>query len=592
MNISNLNFFISPRRFFSFKRSRMKIFLFILCLLAIQNFSPFGSLSIVSAGKLKYNPGQGVWTADYIVVGTGAGGSPLLRKLTDDYSYSAIGLEAGDNHDADPDISIPANMLFIDKMKYNWLMVDNLKREVGVGRMTGGATSHNGMMYYRPSLAYINLLHDYGGVSWSPSRVKADIIELENYVTNDGSPIAASRGTGGFLDIRKPLDGPHDGANSLAFKIANWTAFGTGYAINNDYNNWDPTEGRTTLNAQLGPYPRIQLLQSADGSKRISAYTAFLPRYILNEDGSAADSRRQLKVFLKSTVTKILFNGNRAIGVLYVQDGVQYKVLARKEVILAASVFTSQLLQVSGVGPSNLLSSLGIPVIVDSPNVGKHLSNHVSLSVPFFFNSTEFPGVTASDPGALYPGGALFPLWDSNGPHETGFNEFQLTWFSVPPSYFAGIVVMHRPKSVGTVNIQSSDPLQIPIHNENILSDPYDVDKFSKFMYYCFQNKIADYITSQNPAYGAAIPRWNSLNDAKAYLLANAGRAYHYNGQARMAQSINDGVVDGKLRVYGTVGLRVVGSPVLPEMGDFALTGPSILTGYRLAKMLIQERGF
>lgn len=542
-----------------------------------QNFS--------TADKLKYNPGQGVWTADYIVVGTGAGGSPLLRKLTDDYSYSAIGLEAGDNHDMDPDISTPANMLFIDKLKYNWLMVDNMNREVGVGRMTGGATSHNGMMYYRPSLAYLNLLHNYGGVNWSPSRVKADIIELENYITNDGSLISSSRGTGGFLDIRKPLDGPHDGANSLAFKIANWTAFGTGYAINNDYNNWD--SGST----QLGPYPRIQLLQSADGSKRTSAYTAFLPRYILNEDGSAADSRRQLKVFLKSTVTKILFNGNRAIGVLYVQDGVQYKVLARKEVILAASVFTPQLLQISGIGPASLLSSLGIPVIVNSPNVGKHLSNHVSLSVPFYFNATEFPGVTASDPGALYPGGGLFPLWDADGPHETGFNEFQLTWFSVAPNYFAGIVVMHRPKSVGYVKIRSSDPLQIPIHNENILSDSYDVDQFSKFMYYCFQNKIADYITSQNPAYGMAIPRWNSLNDAKAYLLANAGRAYHYNGQTRMARSINDGVVDGKLRVYGTVGLRVAGSPVFPEMGDFALTGPSILTGYRLAKMLIQERG-
>ena len=82
------------------------------------------------------------------------------------------------------------------------------------------------------------------------------------------------------------------------------------------------------------------------------------------------------------------------------------------------------------------------------------------------------------------------------------------------------------------------------------------------------------------------------MDDAKAYLLANAGRAYHYNGQARMSQSITDGVVDGRLRVYGTTGLRVAGSPVLPEMGDFALTTPCVLTGYRLAKMLIQERGF
>lgn len=538
-------------------------------------------VGIASSKKIQYNPGHNSYTADYVVVGTGAGGAPALRLLTDDGKYSAIGLEAGDNHSNEPIISVPANLnLGISRLTYNWILEDVNQAQIGMGRMAGGSTSHNGMQYIIPSNAYFDLLHDYGGDYWLPSLAKQDVKEMEKYTVDDfGVGISAARGTSGLVSVRRPKTGPLKGANSLAHKLANYTSHATGLPLLDDYND--------SLGSGLGSFERFQMLQSADGTKRTSSWTAFLSK-VVNSDGSQK-AGRQLRVFFRATVTKILFSGNRATGVLAVRDGVQFTIYARNEVILGAGVLNAPLLQLSGIGDSSYLNSIGVTPLVNNPNVGQHLCNHISIGLPLSYNATEYPGMLSDDMNALYPGGALLPRWGPSGIINTGFKEFQLLWLPYPPILLV-YVVLQRPVSTGEVKIQSPDPFQTPLHNENILSNPADVDNFASFLYYGVQNTILKYISTQDSSYQPLWTKWNNIDEAKAYVTANAGRVFHYSGQTRMATNIHDGVVDGYGRVFGTQNLRVVGAGVMPEEADATYTEITMLQGYRTAKRIIWER--
>lgn len=524
--------------------------------------------------------------ADYLIAGSGSG-SLIARLVTDDTRYSAILLEAGDNFASDPMIAESTNVLGIggNAVKYNWLMKDTAARDLSLGKMVGGSTSHNGMQYTWVSPAFAAIWQQYGGEVWSPSNIAQAFKAMENYTISGGGSVPSSRGTQGLLNVRKPLAGPTSGANSLANVLANWTSIATGIPVNPDYNNPSGTP--------FGPFTRYQVTQFPDG-KRESSWTAAFPASVLNEDGTSVGNR-QLRVFYRSRVTKVLFRGTKAVGLVFLKDGEEEVAYARKEVILACSVFTSQILQNSGVGPADLLTANGIKVVVNNTNVGKHLTNHASMFLPFTVNESHLGALLPEDPAALYAGGGYFPDWTVDGPVSNpssiqGARQFQLGWFFFPFTPPLMFISHLQPKSSGYEKIQNKNPLDVPYHDEMIFSNSDDVDAFASFLYHGAQNTIMDYLHSQDPAYGSGWGRWNSVEEAKAFILANSARAYHYSGQARIALTAADGVVDAYCRVFGTTGLRVAGAPVLPKPADGTLAAPSLMVAYRVAQFIIADR--
>eukprot|EP01102_Stenamoeba_stenopodia_P015423 TRINITY_DN524_c0_g1_i1.p1 TRINITY_DN524_c0_g1~~TRINITY_DN524_c0_g1_i1.p1 ORF type:complete len:597 (-),score=118.50 TRINITY_DN524_c0_g1_i1:172-1962(-) len=533
--------------------------------------------------------------ADYLVAAVGASGAPLIRRLSDDSRYSVIAFEAGRYLLDDPNVKYGASAynVYGDMNTYFWPMkteydpVRGKVDDIMVGYGSGGGSAVNGMMYTRPTQAYLKQLNQWGGADWTPAAVNADYKTIENFTIADGPSIASTRGTNGYINVRRPPVGPTSGSGALAALLAKWTAGASGINITADYN--DPTKPSNAF----GAFERYQLFQTPEGERETSV-NAFLPKSILNPDGTSADPNRQLRVFWEAEVQSVIIDPIRKVarGLVYLINGKTRTAYARKEVVLANNIFTSKILQNSGIGPADLLTANGIDVIVNNPNVGINLQNHVSISLPFIANPLHGVGYPGNDYAVLYSGGAFLPSWNAPGPltnvsllSET--RKYQLIWFAGFTSLFVGPL---QPKSTGYEKISSAATHRNPRHNDLSLTDPFDLNDFASFLYNFVQNTLFPYIHSQDSAYEIGWAPWTSVEDAKAYIKANSGKTLHYCCHARMAPSAAQGVVDSRGRVFGVPNLRVVGAAAFPTVPDATPASLAELHGWRVAGFMIQDR--
>jgi choline dehydrogenase len=438
------------------------------------------------------------WEADYIVVGTGAGGAPPLRILSDDPRISVIGFEAGFNAEKDPNVYDPfknRQAANVQTSTYDWQMktafVTPLGKplDISIGRMLGGATSHNGMMYMRPSQAYFNTWSLYGRKNWTAAEINAAYQRMENHALQ-----LPTRGVGGPVDIKRSAVGPTSGSGAFVAKITNWTSEIVGLPILNDFNGAN--------SPSYGPFYRFDLFVTPDGKRENSA-RAFLDD-VINPDGTSKGNRK-LRILFNSTVTRVLFDRNRrARGVEYIYQGRTMRAWAKKRIIIAANLFSTQILQNSGIGDASRLQALGIPVVYNNPNVGKHLSNHPLVSIPFTVNPNDAPTSFPDHSGIC--SGMFLPQWHANGTFNpadlSGQRKFQVFWLWTGGNNFAAATILQTPKSLGTEYIQSSDPLQVPLHDERMFVDhPEDLDDLVNFLYYFYQQSYLPFIKSQDPRY-------------------------------------------------------------------------------------------
>jgi len=573
--------------------SFVPLLLLLSCvLLSITKTSDAGGLITCDS---PYADDNCVIVADYLVASAGAAGAAVLRRLSDDSRYSVIGFEAGKYLLDDPNVKYGANAynVYGDMNSYFWPMKterDNVRGKVDdimVGLGAGGGSMVNGMQYSRPSKAFNALLEQWGGADWSSAAIEQDFKTIENFTVSDGT-IAASRGTNGYINVRRPAAGPTSGAGALASLLANWTAGASGIPVTADYNDdvSNPSKG-------FGSFPRYQLFQTPEGERETSV-NAFLPKSVMNPDGTAV-GRRQLRVFFEAEVQSVIIDSQRKVakGLVYLINGKTRTALARKEVILANNIFTSKILQLSGIGPADLLTANGIPVIVNNPNVGAHMQNHVSISLNYVANPLHGVGYYNNDYAALYAGGAFLPRWTADGPISnatllTETRKYQLIWFAGFTQLFVGPL---QPKSSGYEKILSRSSHRNPRHNDLALTDADDLNDMANFLYHFVQNTLFPYIRSQDPAYNIGWTAWNSVEEAKAFIQQNAGKTLHYCCHARMAPSASQGVVDSRGRVYGVSRLRVVGAPALPVITDSTPAAFCMLHGWRVAGFIIQDRG-
>lgn len=505
------------------------------------------------------------YEADYVVIGMGAAGAEIARLLANE-GFLVIGLEAGGDHDNDVPIkdSAFAPVLEEDFFPNYFYQLSQVRQpnapfsefNYTTGRLLGGGTAINGQQYVEGTdenyLRWQSLL----GAPWTVSNIHQAFINIENYNCVGSCP---NRGHAGLLDIRQAPVMPSTPAQDFVGAV---TA-ALGYPEINDYN----------LSAtELGPFTRWQLTQKPNG-QRESSSTAFLK----------PNTNDKLRILDKTTALKILFDGKTAIGVSVLRDGKHNTVCARRKVIVSAGIYSPWLLQVSGVGPADVLNDAGVKIVAENPEVGQHLINHLT-TLAIFENSFD-PG-PPSDPNALYDGGAFLPdpfIYQPNPTSSKGQRGVQLIGINSGNTFVIGIIAL-QPKSLGTVKIQSGDPLQIPLVDDAAFTDPLDLATYAKI----FTTYIGPIAANMPPNYTLVSPTPAVINDPTLlndYILNNLEHTHHWTSTCRMGTSLANGVVDKFGNVLGVSNLVVADASIAPFIPD----GNTQAVTYMIGKIIVQS---
>lgn len=516
---------------------------------------------------------------DFIVVGMGAAGAVVMRTLAD-AKFNVIGIEAGGNFDNDPLIldSTQSGRLegeFTWKFFYNQETVPNddiggMTMNYTTGRMLGGGSSINGMQYVRGSNAFWSNWQAINGSNWGPAAALNGFKALENFLGVSGQYNPIYHGTSGLMKIRQaPVT-----ATTMATKFTNALALATSSSVISDYNN--PT-------TPLGTFTRWSLFEQSNGD-RASSSTDFLTPIL------PPTARHQ--ILLNTTISKVIFDaGGKAIGIEAIQNGKTIYIRANKEIILSTGIHSNEILQRSGIGPADLLNSIGIPIIFANDNVGFGSRNHLINMAIFSVNPQDVPGVPASDPQALYVGGGFLP--DPTTGSDPTLRGFQ--WIGMNPDGNSLIVAFYKlhPQSLGKDRIQDADPLRVSAMAEDLFSNPTDLQSIIN-VYKIQITALAAQLAAIDPSYQLQSPSLVIINDPDttaltAYIMSTIDHAHHWTGTCRMAPLDQGGVVDNQGYVYGVSGLRIADISIAPIQPDGNTAAPAFFVGYNIAQMIVQK---
>lgn len=526
---------------------------------------------------------------DFIVVGGGSSGSIVASRLSD--SGASVCLIESGPMDRSPWIHIPGGAAKIHNHPgYTWSYEAEGPQGTGrriaarQGRVIGGSGSINGMMINRGAARDFEAWTRPGNEGWRYADVLPYFRRLENRAGGDDR----YRGREGPLPVADS-DWPHPLA--LAFRDA---AVNAGLRPEPDYNGPAP-DGISTiqLNLQKG--------------RRVSSARAFLH--------PAMRRNRLLDVRTEAHATKVLFEGLRAVGVRYVRGGpggAAVDVRARREVILCASACaTPKLLQISGVGPAEVLRDIGVPVVQALAGVGRNLQDHyhirytVRIRDALTINNvatgprlwgevlkwlTGRPGVVGSSPFpvlAFARSDPALPAPDVTLIFSPG--SFTAATRKITPVPGASVIVWQmRPTSRGYVRARSADPFELPEINPHYLSTDEDcralVGGIRMARKIVSSEPFAKYMIQEDaPGAGAA-------SDAALLDFArNTGMtAFHFAGSCRMAPGTDPmAVVDDHLRVHGLEGLRVADASIMPSISSGNTNCPTMMIAEKASDLIL-----
>lgn len=471
-------------------------------------------------------------------------------------------LEAGSNEDDNVDLLDSSQALSLFSTHYPefwWQGRSTQQKNLSdrtfdwtSGRVFGGSSSVNGEQYVRGTVPIFEEWERAVGDSlWGPKEAFDNYKEFERYY-GDSDDL----GRFGDLAISQVPREPSSMGAKIVLAINGYDA---------------PTVNYNDRETPMGGFTKWDLTQHQDG-RRSSSSNSFLKELLVNVNGDSASSADQrLMVLFRSTATRILWDGNRAAGVFFLKDGVEAEAIASKKVILSAGIKTPKLLMLSGVGDGAELERLNIPVVHDSPAVGKNLFNHLMTTVEFTANESD-----TFDP--LFTGGAFLPKQGEDR------REYQL--MGVASKGKLTIVCVHlQPKSTGEIKLQSKDPLDIELVNYKYLADPRDYASIKAF-YRDYVPQLAANLTRIDPAYKLVSPSLETIgsdDQLRRFILSNIQQTEHYTGMSSMGPN---GVVDASCHVRGVRDLLVADCGVMPLSNDGNTSSIAYLVGWSIGKTL------
>ncbi|MFN4159967.1 MAG: choline dehydrogenase [Gemmobacter sp.] len=528
-------------------------------------------------------------TADVVIVGAGSAGCALAYRLGEAGLRVTV-IEHGGT-DAGPFIQMPAALSYPMNMSlYDWGLKTEPEPHLGGrvlatprGKVIGGSSSINGMVYVRGHAADYDHWAEAGAQGWSYADVLPYFRRMECWhgAGDGGDP--AWRGSDGPLHITR---GPRANPLFAAFIEAGRQA---GYPVTPDYNGAQQ-EGFGPMEATIWK------------GRRWSAANAYL---------RPAMARGNVQV-VRALARRVVIEGGRAVGVEVRRGGVLEVIRAAREVVLSASSLnTPKLLMLSGVGPGAHLQSHGIPVLADRPGVGANLQDHLEIYMQF---AAQQP-VTLYKYWNLVGKGLIGAQWLFTRTGLGASNQFEACGFirSAPgiaypdiQFHFLPIAVRYdgraaaeghgfqahvgpmRSKSRGAVTLRGPDPEAPPVIRFNYMSHPDDWAEFRSCVRLCreifAQAAMAAHVRHEiQPGEGVQ-------TDAQidAFIRDHAESAYHPCGTARMGRADDPmAVVDPEARVVGVDGLRVADSSVFPRVTNGNLNAPSIMVGEKVADHLL-----
>jgi len=547
---------------------------------------------------------------DYIVVGVGTAGAVITKKLSDGNQNMVVALHNGPDLNNDPLINLSKNaiitvlsgligpplynisetipQIFINDRILNWIYAIPL----------GGASSVNAGAWCRGTNQVYSQWEALLGPNWSTTAIENTYIELENYHGETTNPSA--RGFNGPLPIRQE---PNPTITTVSRKISQAITNATGFSLVLDYN--DP-------NTPIGPSTQVQYTQMGpDGALRASSAIVFLNKDVMDANGNGVNGRK-LHVVFNATADKVIWNGNKAIGVQYYRNGSPHLLYASKGIIVSAGIKSSSFLMRSGVGSASLLQSLNIPVVYDNPNVGSGLADQPHIVMIYTSNPDDTPssfrlkiaGKILSALSDTTLGRALITAIGTNVNVQNGLFT-QIAWLPTPggdptirtlrfasvtpiPGITIVLFDLVQPLSRGSIAINSTDPFAEPTFDLGVLSNVDDLDLYISGFQNYIQN-INNQLQVIDPSYQMIFPDPIILNDLTVltdFIKEEIGTNMHFQSHCRMAPLNQGGVVDDTGHVYGVQNLIVADDSVVPINMDGSPMATAYLVAANIAKHL------
>lgn len=530
--------------------------------------------------------------ADYVIVGAGSAGCAMAYRLSE-AGKSVLVIEHGGT-DAGPFIQMPGALSYPMNMSmYDWGYKSQPEPHLGGrelvtprGKVIGGSSSINGMVYVRGHAGDYNHWAETGATGWSYADVLPYFKRMETWDDRGHGGDPDWRGTDGPLHVTR---GPRDNPLHDAFVKSGQQA---GYPVTKDYNG-QQQEG-------FGP-----MEMTVYKGRRWSAANAYLKPALKRDNCD----------LIRALARKVVIEDGRAVGVEVERGGKIEVIRANIEVILAASSLNSpKLLMLSGIGPAAHLAEHGIDVIADRPGVGQNLQDHLE----FYFQFASKKPITLYKYWNLFGKALVGAQWLFTKTGLGASNQFESAAFIRSDKgidypdiqyHFLPIAVRYdgqaaaeghgfqahvgpmRSQSRGEVTLASADPNAAPKILFNYMSTEQDWIDFRKCVRLTREIFAQD---AMKPFVKHEIQPGTDLQtdeEIDGFLREHVESAYHPCGTCKMG-AVDDpmAVVDPECRVIGVEGLRVADSSIFPRITNGNLNGPSIMTGEKASDHILGRR--